>query len=369
MKTKYAIFYFGLLIIFGLTGCQPKNEAPVKQYREPNRPNNLLYIMAEITNLKPMTPVALYKLHPRTEAAKLIAKQNATDNKISFPVTVNTPTFYLLVIGNEHQVPLLMHKSDVEVRANLLNFDVTLSTLGCRDTELLVKMQDIKRRLSQAAPSMTEEQYNEAREKTINTFIDQAMPSLICISAISSLPLDTYYKRYQKVIAELQKTHPDSEYLKHFAEGIALKYKNQVGTTLPDQSLALYGQDTIPLSSLRGKYVLLDFWQSNYPGIKQDNERLKAIYQKYKDDLEIVSVSMDGSPEEWQVAIQDLPWKHIYDVNPDDFFSPTAATYGYFSINVPTTFLLDREGVILDRGIRGSELGPRVYQLLEEKAD
>lgn len=366
---KRSVLYWMLLFgALGFNSCtQQEEQKKQKEYRVPNRPDDLLYIKGEINGMPPLTSVALYRLHPRTGAPILLTQKKVKSTTFSFPVTVKTPTFYLLLVGKTRQIPVLMNKSDVMVTANYQNVPNTLIIEGARDAELLIKLQDMKKKLSRKRQSMSSEEYAEVRETTIENFIDRAMPSLICITAVSSLPLEKYGDEYDEVIAQLEETHPDSPYLEAFKESTALKQKYSVGATLPaDQRFSLHDGKVITLDQLRGKYVLLDFWQTRYPNIGKDNALLAKTYEMFPDDLEIISVSLDSKPDTWQKAIENLPWKHVYDVDQEDYYSPTAARYGYFTLNTPITFLLDPEGKIIDKGIRGAELAPRLKKLLEK---
>ncbi|MEM6299427.1 MAG: TlpA disulfide reductase family protein [Bacteroidota bacterium] len=355
-----------LVLLLALLGCD-KIEKEHK-YKVPNRPNNLLYINLDIKDLPQLQKVALYRLDPVTQAPLLVTRRNVMDGKTSFPVTVDTPTFYLIFLATGQQIPVLLNKSDITVRADFNQFALTLTQTGCRDTELLVRLQGVKRRLSRERGQLSAAKYAQKREDAIKLFLEDAMPSLIGITAVSSLPLEEYGSEYDRVIRELKREYPKSVYVTAFEKSIELQESQTVGAKLRDVPLPIFEGDTIKLSDLRGKYVLLDFWQTAFPNIQKDNQVLKNVYAAFKNDLEIVSVSLDPTPEMWREAIKPLPWKHIYDVVPKKRYSPIATHYGYPTTNLPITFLLDREGKIVDIGIRGAELGQKMRKLLQEES-
>ncbi len=355
-----------LVILPAFFGCDKKEEA--RKYEIPNRPNNLLYINLDIENLPQLQKVALYQLDPITQAPKLVTRRSITDGKTSFPVTVKTPTFYLILLGTGQQIPVLLNQSDVTIRADYNRFAPTLTQTGCRDTELLVRLQNLKQRLSRERAQLTPKKYAQKREDAIKLFLEDAMPSLIGITAVSSLPLEEYGNEYDRVIRELKREYPKSVYVTAFEKSIELQEAQTVGAKLRDVPLPIFKGDTINLSDLRGKYVLLDFWQTAFPNIQKDNQVLKNVYAAFKDDLEIVSISLDPTSKKWREAIKTLPWKHIYDVVPKRRYSPIATHYGYPTINIPITFLLDREGKIVDIGIRGAELGQKMRKLRQEES-
>jgi len=120
----------------------------------------------------------------------------------------------------------------------------------------------------------------------------------------------------------------------------------------------------IKLSSLRGKIVLLDFWASWCGPCRKENPAVVAAYNKFKDKgFDIYSVSLDQDKGRWVNAIaQDgLVWSsHVSDLK--GWQSAPAAMYGVSSI--PAQFLLDKEGRIIAKNLRGEELSRKLSELL-----
>ncbi|MEL6277022.1 MAG: TlpA disulfide reductase family protein, partial [Bacteroidota bacterium] len=119
------------------------------------------------------------------------------------------------------------------------------------------------------------------------------------------------------------------------------------------------------LADLRGKVVLIDFWASWCGPCRRENPNVKRIYNKYADQgFEILGVSLDRSKDRWEKAIADdeLTWLHISDLK--HWKSEHARLYGVRSI--PETVLLDKEGRIIARGLRGAQLEQRLAQIFGE---
>jgi len=127
------------------------------------------------------------------------------------------------------------------------------------------------------------------------------------------------------------------------------------GAKAPDVLLPDVNGKNVALSSLRGKYVLLDFWASWCKPCRGENPNIVAAYQKYKGkNFTILSVSLDNNKDAWQRAIQDdhLEWTQVCDLK--GWSSIAAVTYNVQSI--PTNFLIDPQGRIIANDLRGDVL-------------
>ena len=136
-----------------------------------------------------------------------------------------------------------------------------------------------------------------------------------------------------------------------------------IGIVAPDFTLPTPDGGTFTLSSTRGKYVMIDFWAAWCQPCRRENPNVVALYAKYKDKgFDIVGVSLDREKEAWVKAIADdqLTWHQVSELK--FWQSEIAQKYGVSAI--PCTFLLDKEGKIIAKNLRGEELAAKLEELM-----
>lgn len=129
-----------------------------------------------------------------------------------------------------------------------------------------------------------------------------------------------------------------------------------VGQQAPDFSIPDLAGKPITLSSLKGKYAVIDFWASWCTPCRAANQKIKPVYEKYKNKgFEMVSVSMDDKKDLWEAAIKKdgLPWLQASELTGIEK-SLVAKQYSVRSL--PTVFLLDKTGKVIAQNISEAEL-------------
>jgi peroxiredoxin len=137
----------------------------------------------------------------------------------------------------------------------------------------------------------------------------------------------------------------------------------KVGKQAPDISLPDPEGNTKTLSSLRGKYVLLDFWAGWCGPCRFENPNVVRLYQKYKDKgFDVYSVSLDSDKKKWLSAIEadGMEWTHVSDLKKWE----SAVIPLYHIDAIPMAFLLDKDGIIVAKDLRGEELQKKLEELL-----
>jgi len=146
----------------------------------------------------------------------------------------------------------------------------------------------------------------------------------------------------------------------------ALK-KAEVGSPAPDFSAPTPTGEMMTLKDALGKYTIIDFWASWCKPCRMENPNVVKVYNKYHDKgLNIISVSLDKAEQKdkWIQAIKDdnMDWYHVS--NLQFWQDPIAQQYSVRSI--PATFLLDENGVIIDKDLRGAALEAKMATLFGE---
>lgn len=166
--------------------------------------------------------------------------------------------------------------------------------------------------------------------------------------------------QFHKFSPELQ----SSEFGKRIFARIETAKKGQAGATVTDFTQNDVNGKPFTLSSLRGKYVLVDFWASWCAPCRAENPNVRKAYAQLKGkNFEIVSVSLDAGKEQWVEAIKKdgMPWIHVCDMK--GWKNDVAVLYGVSS--VPQNFLIDPKGVIIARDLRGEDLTEKLSALIK----
>lgn len=315
------------------------------------------------------------------------------DFKLSVP-EMTDPGFYRLRVNDNNFVILLLEKGDkAEVTGNALDFYKSYEVIGSEGSS---KLRELDKRLRQdyeltdslrrmfmdyqAAGTYNMDSikqtidaiFLEAQEKKnifIEKYINDNPTSLATLSAVQSLKYDEFADKFDEVVANLEKAYPNSDYVKQFKKQLVeLKAKQQaatrtgIGAQAPEIVISTPDGETIRLSDFRGKVTMIDFWASWCKPCRAENPNVVRVYNQYKDKgFEIFGVSLDRDKQQWLDAIKQdgLTWKHGSELQ----FWQSSFVPAYSLDGIPMTYLLDENGIIIAKGLRGAELEARLKEI------
>ncbi len=136
-----------------------------------------------------------------------------------------------------------------------------------------------------------------------------------------------------------------------------------IGSEAPDFILNDVNGKPVSLAAYKGKYILLDFWASWCGPCRQENPAVVKAYNTYKSKgFDILGVSLDEKKDKWEQAIKqdNLTWTHVSDLK--GWESDVAALYEVRAI--PMNYLLDKEGKIIAKSLRGEDLIKKLGEIL-----
>ncbi len=216
-----------------------------------------------------------------------------------------------------------------------------------------------------------EKQYDALQLEQQNTnkaYLQSHANSYVSLQALSSAggPYPEY-NDMQPLYSKLSPAVQNTKAGKAYADRLNKWKLVALGAQAPEFAQADTNGNVVALKSFRGKYVLVDFWASWCGPCRQENPNVVKAYNQYKDrNFTVLGVSLDrpNDKDKWLKAIHNdkLTWTHVSDLK---FWNNEAAQlYGVQAI--PQNYLLDPNGKIIAKNIRGEELNSKLAELLSK---
>ncbi len=300
--------------------------------------------------------------------------------QLRFPQIENGPLFFVIndksditITGDWSDIRKLSYKgspASERLREFVDSLSNTQQKLGNMQYELQNVIQgDSLRNLQQAAMTNMVTAF-KTYVKKVAMEDKSPMVSMFATSINTGADATENEAMYNNLLKRFPKHTGIQTIVKQYRESVAAapqapkQNTPAIGTMAPDITMPDVNGNNFSLSSLKGKYVLVDFWASWCGPCRGENPNVVAAYNKYKNkNFTILGVSLDKTKDAWLEAIKKdgLTWTHISDLKFWD--SEAVGLYGFNGI--PYNVLLDPTGKIIADNLRGSDLERKLEEVLQ----
>ena len=325
------------------------------------------------------TEIKLYKNGENVESGKT----KLLKTKFTIKGKVEEPTLCFLIIGNAKPVEIFVENAVISIKAKKVEpplFEISGSASHKDFAEFIKGFMPLAEQSGALAATINRTglgaerdsllvMYNKQQE-SIQTEIDKfvtAKPR----SLVSAFVLRATYQFKEDIVKLESRYKLLDETVKKSATGkelnafITESKVGAVGTAALDFSQPDTTGKSISLSSFRGKYVLVDFWASWCGPCRNENPNVVESFKKFSSkNFTVLGVSLDkpGQKDKWIEAIKEdgLTWTHVSDLQ----FWSNAVAKMYNIQGIPQNILVDPQGIIVAKNLRGPALEEKLCELL-----
>ena len=264
------------------------------------------------------------------------------------------------------EVASLVNSQYAQIQKHKASLEQNNNDAAQSGRDIYTQSQNIISGIVQQYQTMFNQESEKNNQKLRNLLLANK-DDIAVLMFLDNFPREKNAALHNEVVMALYEKYPDHQLVKErYAIETSPATATTVGAIAPDLAFPDPDGNIRKLSDLRGKVVLLDFWASWCRPCRGENPHVVAMYQKYHDKgFEVFSVSLDRDKESWKraIAADGLVWpNHVSDLK--YWSSEAARIYGVSSI--PSTYLLDQNGRIIAKNLRGEALSNALKQIFGE---
>ena len=314
---------------------------------------------------------------------------DVNDGSFSFTKGIGNTDVYMVIFGKSRSgVILFPENQNIEITVKLNNgiidnYDVksgpiqqvyqeytkTVKAAGLEMNKLYMDYQAAKTANNESETTRLEKELNaksDATDATEAKIQEMNASNLLGLYLITRKVYAYDYEKLKTSLANVSPVAQKSDIYRSLSERLAKMDKVRVGSIAPDFTLPTPEGNMLSLSQFRGKVVVVDCWASWCGPCRAESPNMVALYNANKDkNFTILGVSLDrpNSKDKWVKAIADdkLVWNQVSDLK---FWNSMICDL-YVISAIPETILIDKDGKIVARGLRGEELKAKVAELLK----
>lgn len=311
---------------------------------------------------------------------------DVTEGTFMFTGTVDMPDYYYITLeGKRGRLTIFIENSDITITGyadTLYNAKITGSSVQDEYTaysdelnkywekygEVKKEMIDLKMEGDEAKTLELEAELNriyEDGQQFSKDYVTDHPASYISPYVLQSVSYEMSGKEIEAKLEKLDAVLSKSGFVIELAEKAEILKKVAIGQEFLDFTQNDPDGNPVSLSSLVGEnYLLIDFWAAWCGPCRSENPNLVTVYNDYKDKgFDVLGVSLDRKKDDWLKAIEDdnLTWTQVSDLN----YWNNKASNAYGINSIPSNLLIDKDGIIIEKNLRGEDLRRKMSELLD----
>ena len=301
-------------------------------------------------------------------------------------IELSEPTFYSLGVSvNDQLLPLILKPNDtLEININ----NATISCIGSVESQLLINYEKfridyLKQFVDPIVDSVNAAYDAKDKIKTnywnnINTSAIQLYKTVLKRWAMQPAFIQSFAAVHHSLrwdgdkdsilmdstLFYLKKNYATNTYTTQIENKIIKIKRIRLGAVVPNFTSIDSKGNIFKLNEVKGNYILLDFWASWCGPCRKESPSLVKAYQNYKEKgFEIISISLDDKESKWKKAItkDHYTWTNISELNGWESLAVELYSVG----SIPSSFLLDKDGKIIAKNLRGAALEEKLVELFK----